>query len=271
MGLIPFLPDYIHSYKVFGILPIQPFGVLVGIALVVGYMLGRRRARLVGLDPQLCADGMVWTVVVGFIVAHMVSVIFYFPGRLAERPWALLEVWAGLSSFGGFVGAIIGANWFFRKHKAPVMKYVDAIVFGFVPAWIIGRAGCTVVHDHPGRATDFFLAVNAPGGPEHDLGLYEMLFAVVLTVVIYALKRVRPFDGFHPALMLILYSPVRFLLDFLRKDDKTYFGFTPGQYASVVMLALAAWLIIRGLRQRRAEQEQPARRTQRSQRGLKTA
>ena len=260
------------TYKLFGLLPIQPFGVLVGIALVVGYMLGRRRARLTGLDPQLCADGMVWTVVAGFIVAHLVSVIFYFPNRLLDRPWALLEIWAGLSSFGGLIGAIIGAAWFFSKHKAPILKYVDAIVFGFVPAWIIGRAGCTVVHDHPGRATDFFLAVNAPTGPEHDLGLYEMLFAVVLTVVIYALKRVRPFDGFHPAVMLILYSPVRFLFDFLRKEDKTYLGLTPGQYAAIAMFGLALVLIVRGLRRRRHDREHPQEsRPRRSQRGLKAA
>src|SRR5512142_3044050 len=44
--------------------------------------------------------------------------------------------------------------------------------------------------------------------------------AIVLTAVIYALKKVRPFDGFHPAVMLLLYSPVRFLLDYLRREDK---------------------------------------------------
>jgi phosphatidylglycerol---prolipoprotein diacylglyceryl transferase len=255
LGLIPYFPKYIHTYKLLGLIPIQPFGVLVGIALVVGYMLGRRRARLVGLDPQLCADGMVWIVVAGFVVAHLFSVIFYFPRRLLDRPWALLEIWAGLSSFGGFIGAAIGANLFFRKHKAPVMKYVDAIVFGFVPAWILGRAGCTLVHDHPGAPSNFFLAVNAPGGPEHDLGLYEMLFAIVLTIVIYSLKKVRPFDGFHPAVMLLLYSPVRFLLDYLRRDDEKYFGLTPGQYAAIGMVLLAVWLIFHGLKLRRLEAE----------------
>jgi phosphatidylglycerol:prolipoprotein diacylglycerol transferase len=252
LGLVPYI--YIPTYKLFGLVPIQPFGVLVGIALVVGYMLGRRRARLVGLDPQLCADGMVWVVVSGFIVAHLFSVIFYFPHRLIDRPWALLEIWAGLSSFGGFIGGILGAIIFFRRHKAPIMKYVDAITFGLVPAWIIGRMGCSVVHDHPGKESTFFLAVSFPDGPRHDLGFYEMLFAIFLTVVLYSLKRVRPFDGFHPALMLLLYSPVRFLLDYLRKDDKTYLGLTPGQYAAVGMMLLGVGLLFYGLRHRREPQ-----------------
>lgn len=237
------------------IIPIQPFGVLVGIALVVGYMLGRRRARLVGLDPQICADGMVWTVVGGFIAAHLVSVIFYFPHRILENPFVLLAIWSGLSSFGGYVGGALGAYLFFKRHRVPsIIKYVDAITFGLMPAWIIGRMGCTVVHDHPGKETLFFLGVKYKDGIiRHDLGFYEMLLAAGLTLVIYSLKNVRPFDGFHPALMLLLYSPVRFMLDYLRVGDKTYLGLTPGQYFSVVMVLLAVALIVNGVRQRRAE------------------
>jgi phosphatidylglycerol:prolipoprotein diacylglycerol transferase len=240
-------------------IPIQPFGVLVGIALVVGYMLGRRRARLVGLDPQLCADGMVWTVVGGFIAAHLVSVIFYFPHRILDNPLVLLAVWSGLSSFGGYVGGALGAYIFFKRRRVPsIIKYVDAITFGLVPAWILGRMGCTVVHDHPGKETLFFLGVKYKDGIiRHDLGLYEMLLAIVLTGILYALKNVRPFDGFHPALMLLLYSPVRFMLDYLRVGDKTYLGLTPGQYASIAMVLLAVILIVHGVKQRRAA-PQPA-------------
>jgi phosphatidylglycerol:prolipoprotein diacylglycerol transferase len=251
MGALPYF--HIPTYKLFGLIPIQPFGVLVGIALIVGYQLGRRRARLWGLDPNLAADGMVWIVVSGFVVAHLVSVIFYFPHRILENPLVLLAVWSGLSSFGGLVGAAIGAIYFFRKHKAPVIKYVDAIVMGFVPAWIIGRMGCTVVHDHPGKETTFFLAFQFPDGIiRHDLGFYEMLYAVFLTIVLYSLKNVRPFDGFHPAVMLILYSPVRFLFDYLRVGDKTYLGLTPGQFAAIGMLLLAVVLIVRGVKAKRA-------------------
>jgi phosphatidylglycerol:prolipoprotein diacylglycerol transferase len=249
VGALPYF--HIPTYKLFGLIPIQPFGVLVGIALVVGYTLGRRRARLVGLDPNLCADGMVWIVVSGFVVAHLVSVIFYFPERILENPLVLLAVWSGLSSFGGLLGAMIGAIWFFRKRKAPIMKYCDAIVFGFIPAWIIGRMGCTVVHDHPGKETSFAFAFAFKDGVvRHDLGFYEMLYAVFLTLVIYALKNVRPFDGFHPAVMLILYAPVRFLLDYLRVGDATYLGLTPGQYFAVGMFLFGVGLIVRGVKGR---------------------
>jgi len=239
--------------------------VLVAAALVLGYMLGRRRARLTGLDPQTCADGEVWIVVSGFVVAHWVSVLAYFPERVLERPWVLLFIWEGLSSFGGLFGAMLGAVIFFRRKQVSVIKYCDAIIFGFVPAWILGRMGCTVVFDHPGLPTDFVLGMHyhrsieiagvmyPKGTVLHNLGMYEAMVAVVLTVVLYAIKKIRPFDGFHPAVMLILYAPMRFFMDTLRVQDKTYAGLTPGHYFAIFMVLFAGFLIVNGLRRKRLD------------------
>ena len=63
----------------------------------------------------------------------------------------------------------------------------------------------------------------------------------------------RPFDGFHTGLMLLLYSPVRFYMDFLRTADATYFGLTPGQYFAVGLMGLGIYLMVRGVRQRHQE------------------
>ena len=161
--MIPYV--HIPTVKIFGLIPIQPFGVLVGIGLVIGYFMARRRARMTGLDEELVADSILWIVLSGFIVAHLVSVIFYFPHRIKENPLVLLAIWSGLSSFGGFVGGIIGAIVYFKKRGVLVIEYADPILFGLVPGWIGGRAGCSVVHDHPGKVTDFVLGVTCSAAP----------------------------------------------------------------------------------------------------------
>lgn len=256
---------YIPPFLLFGTIIIQPFGLLVVLALVLLYSLGRRRARVTGLDPRIFADGQVWIVVSGFVVAHWVSMIFYFPDKLVREPWKLLFVWEELSSFGGFIGASLGAIYFFRRRQVSILKHCDAIIFGFIPAWMVGRMGCTIVFDHPGRPTDFFMGMlhHSDNIVRHNLGLYEMLLSILLTVVLYALKNVRPFDGFHPALMLLLYSPARFLLDYLRetpahKGDTHYFGLNPGQYFAVGMTLVGCVIIARGIAARRTAGADPA-------------
>ena len=56
-----------------------------------------------------------------------------------------------------------------------------------------------------------------------------------------------------------MYPPIRFPLDFLRASaadggDVRYFGFTPGQYASVALFAVGLGLLVTGRRRERAAQ-----------------
>jgi phosphatidylglycerol:prolipoprotein diacylglycerol transferase len=138
---------------------------------------------------------------------------------------------------------------YFRRKNVPTLPYVEAILFGFVPAWILGRLGCTIAFDHPGLPTTFFLGMaDWAGVVRHNLGLYEMLYTVLLAAALYGLRNFRPFEGFHLVLIILLYSPVRFFLDTLRVADRRYWGYTPGQYFSVLLLALGVWLLVRGWR-----------------------
>jgi len=244
------LPDI----KLYGPVGIHPFGILAATAIVVGFYLGRRRAARVGLDVEICSEAMFWAVIVGFAMAHWVSAVFYFPREVISDPLYLLKFWEGISSFGGFAGGSLGAFVSLRRKRQPWLKYAEAILFGLVPAWAIGRLGCTVVFDHPGRPSDFFLAMaDGQGVVRHNLGFYEMLLAVILTAVIYALKDHRVFTGFHLALVIVIYTPVRFFLDSLRVGDQTYWGLTPGQYFSAVGFVVALAWLARGFSIRRLE------------------
>ncbi|RMG60880.1 MAG: prolipoprotein diacylglyceryl transferase [Deltaproteobacteria bacterium] len=240
---------HVKSIDIIGPLKIQPFGLIVAVGVLTGYFLALRRAKEVGLDRTVCADAIFWTLLSGFITAHLVSEIFYYPEEVARNPLTLLMFWRGLSSYGGFAGALLGGTLYLRRRGLPVLEYADAFMFGLVPGWVIGRLACTVVFDHPGKPTSFFLGMpDVQGIVRHNLGFYEMLYSIILTAILYGMKRKRPFPGFHCALMLVLYSPVRFLLDFLRVADRRYFGLTPGQYFSLLALAGGVALFLSGRR-----------------------
>jgi phosphatidylglycerol:prolipoprotein diacylglycerol transferase len=248
--MIPYLNGHVTTLNlpIFGTVPIEMFGILVAIGVIVGDRIVATQAPRFGLDPRDVKYLNVWVVLVGFIVAHLVSVIFYFPERIAENPMVLLNVWSGLSSFGGFLGALLAFLFLTKKHQIPRLAYADTLALGLSVGWIFGRAGCFSAHDHPGRHTSFFLAVRYPDGPRHDLGLEEMLFTVVMTAVLFAFSRKRRPDGHVIGLAAVMYGLARFGFDFLRatdvaRPDRRYLALTPAQWACLATVALGVHLL----------------------------
>ena len=145
-----------------------------------------------------------------------------------------------------------------REKPVAILPYADVILAVFPVAWIFGRAGCAVVHDHPGArasAGSWLAVAYGPGPidhfwllelrhgiePRYDLGFLEMLFAFVLAAG-FALtwKRGRA-SGWYFVAACVLYAPVRFALDFLRVEDAAggdlrYGAFTPAQWACGALL-----------------------------------
>lgn len=245
--MIPYFNSELFELPIIG-RPVAWFGILVATGVLIGDRIavaqGEKRG-LSGVDIRYLNARMV---IFGFIIAHIASVVFYFPERIKENPLVLLNFWAGLSSFGGFFGAAVAFLYLTKKIGLSRLVYADAVALGLAPAWIFGRTGCFTAHDHPGRHTDFFLAVRYPDGPRHDLGLYEMLFTVVLTVLLWLFARKPRREGHIIGLAAALYAPVRFGLDFLRatdvsRPDERYAGLTPAQWACIGCLAIGIRLL----------------------------
>src|SRR6516162_8859420 len=85
-----------------------PFGMLVATGVLVGTTVTTRRARSLGYDLVKLNSFVTWMLVAGFVLSHVLDEIFYHWEDVLKRPWSLLMPWEGLSSFGGFVGALIG-------------------------------------------------------------------------------------------------------------------------------------------------------------------
>jgi len=241
----------IPSIKIIGPLKIHPFGAIVAVALIVGYHLTLRRARKTGLDTEIMGTTAIWAAISGFAISHFFWALFYNYHLVKENPLILLMIWRGISSYGGFFGGALGAWLCLRREKAPPYPYLEALLFGLVPAWAIARLGCTVAFDHPGRVTGFILGMaDMKGIVRHNLGFYEMLWTIVLALGLYGLRNYRPFRGFSFAFIFLLYSSVRFYFDSLRVEDKLYWGLTPGQYFSAIVFAIGIYLALKGVRDR---------------------
>lgn len=238
---------------------VHPFGILVAAGVILGAMVAEWRGEKVGLRGGAIANLSGHVIISGFVLAHLFDAIAYHPEVVAERPLFLLEIWNGMSSFGGFLGAIVGGVIWQRRYRASLLIAADPIAFSFPFGWLFGRIGCFVTHDHPGRVTQFPLGVAdyqvgwPPYQVRHDLGLYEVLWCLAMIPLFMFLARRKLPRGFFLGILPMLYAPVRFGLDFLRATDiemadARYFGLTPGHYSAIVLFVLGAIALALALR-----------------------
>jgi phosphatidylglycerol:prolipoprotein diacylglycerol transferase len=272
---------------VIGPLPLHPFGLLVATGVLVGTWLATWRARKIGFDVDLLNSFITWMLAAGFVLSHVLDEIFYHPKEILARPWSLLFVWEGLSSFGGFIGGFVGiALWKYfyfdadkpgslrgrfrrRKQVLPILPFADLILSVFPVAWVFGRSGCSVVHDHlgarapegaalavaygPGPKTEWMVTSSwkiefIHGSiPRWDLGLLELLFTVCVALLFSLTWHKKLYTGTYAAVVCLVYAPVRFAMDTLRVTDAEggdprYGGLTPGQYAAAGLFAVGLFL-----------------------------
>ncbi len=261
---VPFLNELIDPQSPPSI---KPFGTLVALGVYIGSVLSLQRTRERGLAPRQMSDFLFWVTIFGFVISHLLDAVFYHPQTVLRDPLYLLRIWEGLSSYGGFIGATVGVfAWRFYRKKRP-LEFVDICASVMPLAWVFGRMGCSVVHDHPGAISDAWFAVKFPnvvcpvGFPpdavcgRFDLGLIEMVLTIPLAVGCLWLWHRQPFraNGFYIGFILAAYAPVRFALDFLRLSpeaavfrgatDPRYGGLTPAQWACFLGLGVGLVLM----------------------------
>jgi phosphatidylglycerol---prolipoprotein diacylglyceryl transferase len=244
-------------------IPFEPFGAIVVSGVFMGASVLRRHAARYGIGPDVARSLTFWIVFTGAIGAHVFEVLMYERARMDADPWLLLKLWDGISSYGGFLGGAIGYALYVRWKRLGPGVTADTVVIGLLVAFSIGRIGCTVIHDHVGSATAFWMGTDYPraelarrgllsafpGAGElvraHNLGLYELLFLIPVNALVLSLafQNRHPLPaGFIAVLVGLLYSPVRFFLEYLRLEvsDPRYAGLTFAQWCS--LLAFAASL-----------------------------
>ena len=161
--LIPYFQTIQFSIPMPGFMPmdqllIHAFGLCVGIGVIYGAQITRNRGARLGLSDRVMKELFVWTILGVIVGGHIGYGLFYHPQEYLSNPILFLKLNEGLSSFGGFIFCVIAFLWVLRRHQQKIWPYADSITIGFAFGWFFGRLGCTINHEHPGTASNFFLA-----------------------------------------------------------------------------------------------------------------
>ncbi|MGB8933308.1 MAG: prolipoprotein diacylglyceryl transferase [Anaeromyxobacteraceae bacterium] len=271
-------------------LPLHTYGLLVASAFIIGAVLAQREAAKVGLDPERVADLSFWILASALLGAHLYYVLvnheeFFGPDWLTTTRvvgrWPRFLLPAGMVFYGGFIGAVIGAFFYMRRHRMGFLPYADVLIPSVAFGHFLGRLGCfsagccwgEVAHTHlpwlaefpraslayqtfAGRAhpEDFIAPDLATTLPLHPTQLYESFgeLAIFLLLVLVVRPRKR-FDGQVLAVWLLVYSVLRTVVETFRGDVErgVYFGLGAGQWTSIFILAAGILVWVVGLRARR--------------------
>jgi phosphatidylglycerol:prolipoprotein diacylglycerol transferase len=220
---------------------IYTFTALMGIGVLVGFFLAVRRGAEWGIPRERVALFSLF-MIVGAIIGARFGSVLYKPDlvrKVFTDPGEVFVHFHGIASFAVYAGGLVGALLFFLLKCRSIpgsLKFLDIEGFALPFSSFFGRLGCALVHDHPGRLSDGWLAVSFLDGSRYDLGLLEAIFLLLVSGVFLLLRRQRHRAGFFFILYCFTYAPFRFLLDRLREAPPQYFGITVDQYAAALTI-----------------------------------
>lgn len=238
---------------------LHTYGLLVVLGYGTGLWLATRQARRTGLDPNRILDlgiFMALAAVLGSKAMMLLEDWKYYsanPGSI----FSLATLQAAGVFYGGFLGALLAAAWYIRRHRMPFLQTADAFVPGLLLGHAIGRMGCFAAGCCWGRPTGVPWAitftdpyahdlVGVPLGiPLHPAQLYEVAALLVLFAIVWSIARHRPFPGQLLSLYLILYGVARFGLEFARDRSGSQMPFgllSLSQLIAVLMAPAGVWL-----------------------------
>jgi phosphatidylglycerol:prolipoprotein diacylglycerol transferase len=118
-----------------GPLVIRWYGIMYGLAFLIGYTLLRRRVRSApySADPAWTKDdvaNLVFNAVGGVLIGGRLGyVVFYQPVHYFTHPLDIVKVWDGGMSFhGGAIGVVLALWLFTRRYLRQFLAVADLLV-----------------------------------------------------------------------------------------------------------------------------------------------
>ena len=251
-----------------GNFPINTYGVFLALAFLCAILIAVRLARRDGLPSEKIYDLSLWMLLAG-LIGSKILMLFTEPDY-RENPTLLFSLdflRSGGVFYGGLLGAVVAGYFLMKRYKLPWWKTADACAPGIAIGNFFGRQGCFAAgccwgkpttlpwgvkftdlgHQITGVPTDTYL---------HPTQLYESFSMLLVFLFLLWLHKRKRFSGQVILAYAVLYSAIRFAIEFVRDDPRgdvfgltSLTGLSTSQLISLVIGIAALILLI--MRRRR--------------------
>ncbi len=252
-----------------GNFPINTYGVFLALAFLGAILVTVRLAARDGLAREKIYDLCLWMLLSG-LVGSKILMLFTEP-EYRDHPLQLLSLdflRSGGVFFGGLIGAVVAGYLLMRRYKLPWWKTADACAPGIALGNFFGRQGCFAAGWCWGKPTSLPWGVKFTelgheitgvpvGVPLHPTQLYESFAMLLVFFFLLWFHKRRRFSGQVVLLYALLYSAIRFVIEFWRDDPRgDIFGLTTLTHLStsqIISLVIGTGaLVVMALRWRKA-------------------
>ena len=230
----------LFNYK---LITIGSYGLLLGMAFYISFLLLEREFTLKKIDPELAYKLLIVIIPSAIIGAKLFHIFENFTEFLSS-PSAMIFSGAGLSVYGGFVLSFLSAMIVIKKNNEGILKIFDATSPSMALGYAIGRLGCHASGDGCyGLPTDSFLGMAYPNGivpvtvNVFPAPLFESFASLIFFLILMRLRKKEMKTGVIFFIYLIMNGFARFSIEFIRLNPVTSIGFTQAQIVAACFIA----------------------------------
>ncbi len=258
--MIDFTPNPI-AFQL-GPIPVYWYGLGYALGLAAAAWLMTREARRRGEDAELIPNGLIVVALAALIGGRLYHVIDQWRLYQDDLFKIILPPYTGLGAFGGLLTGVLAMYVYTRIKRVSFWTWADIVAPGVFVMQGIARWGnffnqelygspttlpwgiaIECVHRIPAYTCDKV----AETAHFHPLFLYESISGLLGAATLLWLarrygSRLRPGD--LAMVFFIWYSAVRFVLEFLRADNWTFFGIATAQVVSLLVILTAVSVLI---------------------------
>ena len=230
-------------------LNIHMYGVMIAVGILCAFLTLFYLTKKKGVDVRF-TDFIFYNGISSIVVGFGFATLFQSTYNYIKNPSAGFELGSGMTFIGGLIGGVacfLAIYFIFRKkYTTRLYEVISLLPCSILIAHAFGRIGCFFAGCCYGKETDSFLGVQFPDLPHpvHPTQLYEAAFLFVLFAVSVYLILKKDFKH-NLSLYLIAYGVFRFLIEYVRGDDRgELVGFvSPSQFWSILMVVAGVAII----------------------------
>ncbi len=234
-----------------GPVTIHTYGFFVSLGFFIGLLLAVKQAKKEGISHNKIID-LGFYILLSAILGSRLFFIILNSSHYIKNPLEIFKIWeGGLVFYGGVLLAIPIVILYIKKNSLGIWSTADLFAPSIAIGHALGRLGCFSAGCCYGKTAEslpwgvVFTDPNclAPTNiPLHPTQLYESGGEFINFLILLILRKHKSFNGQLFMTYLLLYSVLRFTVEFFRGDVER--GFISGnlsisQGISILMFSIA--------------------------------